>query len=532
MLKLLIKKQLAEIFRSYFYDAKKNKKRSTVSTVLFFVFFVLLMVGLLGGLFTALSLSICDSLVPLGLGWMYFALIGLIAVLLGTFGSVFNTYAGLYLAKDNDLLLSLPIPVRSIILSRLLSVYLMGLLYSGVVTIPAAIVYLIKAPFSAGAPVGGLLFVALTSAVVLILSCVLGWVVAKVSLKLKNKSFITVLLSLVFFGAYYFVCFRWQTALQSFLQNAAQIGVSLQKIYPLYVIGLSGTGSWGAMAAVTAVVLALLALTWRLLSGSFLRIATSSGSTAARPARTARETAQRSVYGAVRAKEFRRFFASPTYMLNCGFGAILLPIAGVLALVRSRALMAMLAQMGSVPAELLTVLIPAVVALLAAMCPIAAPSVSLEGKNLWLLQSLPVTPWQVLRAKLTVQLLLTVVPVAVCLVCAALAIPMTVAELAMLTAVSLLFTAFSALLGLFLGLRMPNLTWTREIIPIKQSASVAIALFGGWGYAAVLGGGYLLAGWRLGAVWYLGCFAAATLLACLALYLWLKKRGGAVLAAL
>ena len=162
MLKLLIKKQLAEIFRSYFYDAKKNKKRSKGATVLFFVFFALLMVGLLGGLFTALSLSICDNLVPLGLDWMYFALIGLIAVLLGTFGSVFNTYAGLYLAKDNDLLLSLPIPVRSIILSRLLSVYLMGLLYSGVVTIPAAIVYLIKAPFYAGVPVGGLLFVVLT----------------------------------------------------------------------------------------------------------------------------------------------------------------------------------------------------------------------------------------------------------------------------------------------------------------------------------------------------------------------------------
>ena len=35
-----------------------------------------------------------------------------------------------------------------------------------------------------------------------------------------------------------------------------------------------------------------------------------------------------------------------------------------------------------------------------------APSVSLEGKSLWLMQSLPVTPWQVLRAKLTMQLLL------------------------------------------------------------------------------------------------------------------------------
>ena len=47
-----------------------------------------------------------------------------------------------------------------------------------------------------------------------------------------------------------------------------------------------------------------------------------------------------------------------------------------------------------------------------------------------------------------------------------------------------------------------------------------------------MGGGYLLAGWHLGAALYLGCFAAATLAACAVLYLWLKKRGGAVLAAL
>ena len=61
------------------------------------------------------------------MGWLYFALMGLLAVLLGAFGSVFNTYSGLYLAKDNDLLLSMPIPVNTLMASRLLSVYLMGL---------------------------------------------------------------------------------------------------------------------------------------------------------------------------------------------------------------------------------------------------------------------------------------------------------------------------------------------------------------------------------------------------------------------
>ena len=47
--------------------------------------------------------------------WLYFTLMGLVAIFLGAFGSVFNTYSSLYLAKDNDLLLSLPIPLRVII---------------------------------------------------------------------------------------------------------------------------------------------------------------------------------------------------------------------------------------------------------------------------------------------------------------------------------------------------------------------------------------------------------------------------------
>ena len=133
MLKLLLKKQLLEIFRSYFYDAKKNKARSKISTAMYFVLFALLIVGLLGGIFTFLAAKLCTPLVSAGLDWLYFALMGLIAVMLGAFGSVFNTYAGLYLPKDNDLLLSMPIPVSSLVAARLLSVYLMGLLYSAVV---------------------------------------------------------------------------------------------------------------------------------------------------------------------------------------------------------------------------------------------------------------------------------------------------------------------------------------------------------------------------------------------------------------
>lgn len=51
MFGILLKKELMEIFRAYFYDAKKNKKRSKTSTILFICMYVLIMVGVLGGMF-------------------------------------------------------------------------------------------------------------------------------------------------------------------------------------------------------------------------------------------------------------------------------------------------------------------------------------------------------------------------------------------------------------------------------------------------------------------------------------------------
>ena len=62
MLKLLLKKQLLEIFQVYYYDAKKNKARSKVSTILHFLLFALLVFGLLGGIFTFLAVKLCPPL--------------------------------------------------------------------------------------------------------------------------------------------------------------------------------------------------------------------------------------------------------------------------------------------------------------------------------------------------------------------------------------------------------------------------------------------------------------------------------------
>lgn len=533
MLSVLLKKQMTEIFRGYFYDAKKNKPRSKAATAAYIVLFLGIMIGLLGGIFAYLSLSICGALAAVGMDWLYFALMGLLAVLLGVFGSVFNTYSSLYLSKDNDLLLSMPIPVNIIITSRLLSVYLMGLMYSLVVILPAVIVYWVTVSVSAGVIFGCLLLMLLISVFVLTLSCALGWVVAKISLKLKNKSFITVVISLAFIGGYYFFYFKAQTLIQDLVANAAAYGERIKgTAYPLYLFGRVGAGDAFAMLIVSAVVMALFALMWALISRSFLKIATSSGHTAKK---VYKETAmkQKGIASALLAKEFGRFTSSPNYMLNCGLGILLLPICGALLLWQGGAVISVLNEVFGARASCTPVLFCAAVCMLASMNDMAAPSVSLEGKSLWLMQSLPVTPWQVLRAKLSVQLILTGIPALFCTVCIAFIYPYTPLELLLTVLVPMSYVLLSALFGLFLGLKMPNLNWTSEITPIKQSAPVTVALFSGFGYTALLCAGFmLLNGWKLGFVGYMSGFGAVTLALCAVLFLWLKKKGCNLFAAL
>lgn len=522
----LLKKQMIEIFRGYFYDAKKNKKRSTMSTVMFILLYLVIMVGILGGMFTYLSVTLCGPFAMLHMSWLYFLMMSLIAIALGAFGSVFNTYSGLYMSKDNDLLLSLPIPVRSILASRLASVYLLGLMYSAVVIVPAVIVYWVVVPVTFAAVIGCILLVLLVSVIVLILSCALGWCVAKISMKLKNKSFLTVFVSLVFFAAYYFVFYKAQNVIQSILLHAEAYGKKVKaSVYPLYLFGRVGEGDVLAIVACAAVIFGICALTFWLLSRSFLSIVTASGKTT-RVAYKEKKIKSKNMFQAMLAKEFGRFTASPTYMLNCGLGSVFLLVLGVMLVVKDDAFAKMMTQIfgagggRGVP----VVIIVTAICMIASMNDMVVPSVSLEGKSIWIAQSLPVQPWDALRAKLMVQILVTGIPVLFCDICMCMVLRAGVVELFFGMVVSMLFVLFMALFGLMLGLKMPNLTWTNELAPIKQSISVMIEMFGGWIFSLVIGGVYITVGWHMGAALYLVILTIVFLAVSTLLLMWLKKK--------
>ena len=532
MLKVLIRKQLAEVFRSYFYDAKKNRMRPKWAIAAWFVFFAAIMVGMLGGMFSFLSLTLCGSLDSVGMGWLYFLLMTGVAIALGAFGSVFNTYSGLYLAKDNDLLLCMPIPVRTIIAARLINVYLMGTMYLATVMIPTLVVYWIVAGVTVARVICGIGLFVIVTFVVMLLSCLLGWIVAKLSLKLKNKSFLTVLVSLLFIGAYYFFYFKANDFIRDIIANAETYGENIKgAAYGLYLFGRIGEGDWLALAIFAAVTAGLSALLWRVLSKTFLNIATATGKTE-RIRYTEKAVRVKSPFGAFLGKEFAQFTSNPNYMLNCGLSVLLIPAFAVLLLIKGREILEVLGTVFSSRPDTPAVLLCAIFCMLISMNDMAAPSVSLEGKSLWIPQSLPVGPKTVLRAKMSVQLILTGLPMLLAVICAGIVLDVSLSVKILVCVLPLVYTLFSALFSTVIGVRMPLLNWTNEIAPIKQSGAVVLAMFSGWIVCAVLAGLYLLIGYQIGAALYLLIWTVLAAAASLWLFRWLDTKGAAAFAAL
>lgn len=492
MFKAVLKKQLMELGSFYFIDRKTGKRRSKKGIIGVAVLYGVLLCYL-GGIFFYLSDSICQPLCSTKLDWLYFAIMILISVALGVFGSVFNTSSGLYKAKDNEFLLSMPIPPRVILISRMFGVWLMGAVFGSLVLLPAVIDYIIRANPAPVQIITSLLTVPVVSVLVLVLSCVLGWVVALITSKLKKKSFTTVIFSLLFIAVYYYAYGNAYRIITYVISNGeALAGTISKKAYPVYFLGCAASGGVWQMLALTAAVAVLFVLVCAVLSRSFTKIAVSPDNVDKTKYKEGRFTS-RSIRSALIRKELGRYASSSTYILNSSLGILIMIILAIVCVIKGNWLKEMITA--SIPAAegMFPLIIAAALALIVSTNDLTAPSVSLEGKSYWLLRSYPISMKDVVFSKLSFHMILTGIPLLFCSCAACISFGFDPATSLLLCVCELLFTLFMGSFGLMMNILKPDFKWTNETFVIKQSFSVTVTLFGGWGIVILIGGlGYLL----------------------------------------
>lgn len=525
MIKALLRKEFSQIKKMYLTNKRRKREGGRGMFIfLIVIYFILMMsMGALDSLFAV-------TLIPIGEGWLYYFFISILAFLIGILGSVFTTAEMLFRAKDNEFLMSMPIPPANIIFTRMTGVYIMGLIYELLVMLPGVILGFIFGGITVLKLLFAILGIILLGFVILTFSCFFGWIIAIVMAKLRNKNILTVIISVVFIGLFVYLRFRADAFFRMVVENAEDIGEWVQGTwYPVYSLGLGMNGDVIGMLVFAAITGVLFGVTYWLISRSFNRIVNikpSETKAAFREGQIRTSSADR----ALLAKELRRFSSSPNYMLNCGLGILFLVAAMVIVPIMSGQIREMIVQIEkSMPfgSALVFVILAFAVCILTGFIDISAPSISLEGPYIWVLQSMPITAGQVLMAKFKMAAIITGIPTVICMVVVEAVLGARISVIILSALLAAVYVVFTVLIGLRLDLGRPYMDWTNEMQPVKQNMSVLFTMLIGMFCPIVPGGLYLLAGMFVGPEVYLAIWIVVFAALSFILFSWFKKNGAA-----
>lgn len=528
MFKALIKKQFLQMFSTFSFEGKKAEKRKPWMAVLIGALIVYA-VGAVVYLFWDLSNSMCEPLVLAGLGWVYFALLTTMGFSMSSVLVMFMMKSQVYEAKDNELLFSMPIPSWMILITRMIGQYLLALLLITITCIPAMVCYFTVVNVTFSAIFGCLLVLLVLPFGTLALGCLIGWLLALITVRLPAKNLVTIIGLFAFMIAYSVGVSKLQDGLNYVLVHGEQIGQTLKvALYPFWQLGLAAMGEWVPMVVFTAIFLGLFALVYLLVSATFIPLATMKRGYV-RAKYKEKKAKTRSQFFALFIKEAKRFFGNAMIFFNCGLGGVIALVFVGYILVDGN-MRAGINAWGVSKQEMATI-ITLIACFIVTTNVITGSSVSLEGESLWVLRSMPVSTTTVFLAKIALHCAVTAVPLCVSMIAVGIIFHLgffaTLMAVLALSAVTLL----TALSGLAINLKLPNLKWTSEIVAVKQSLSVLVSMFVGWGIAGlVLGGNFLFGKLFTGApvMVYLAFAVCVMLAASVVLWLWLKKRGAQI----
>ncbi|MCI8401971.1 MAG: hypothetical protein HFI38_07810 [Lachnospiraceae bacterium] len=414
-------------------------------------------------------------------------LIPLYAVTMGGLATIFFTFLKangvLFGCRDYDLLMALPVPVSVTITSRFATMYIFNTVCSLGVMAPMGVVYL--SGVSEALPwVFWILGAMLASLIPTTLASVAAALVAAVSSRFRYSNIMTVVFSLVLVFGILGLSMKMGMMDESQLNAASiaalgdQIAVLLGRIYlPAAWFGLAVTAhSIQAFAAFAGASIGLYLVFVMILSALYQKI--QNGLTAHGTSRGYQvgHLGGRSPLMALYHKEWKGFISSPVYVINMGIGVLMAVAASaVMCFMGQEALLGAT----NVPGleRYLSRIILYLPAILLSMGNTACVSLSLEGKQLWIIQSLPVSLRDVFLSKILVNLTLSLPGAVVSSVFLWISVRPPVAEALVMFLLAVVAVCFTAVSGVFLNLKFPVYQWENQTQVVKRSTSSVCGIF-------------------------------------------------------
>lgn len=449
---------------------KKNKEGNVSIFASIFVGIVALLMFVFFGFYMLLFGSVFNQ----GGNSELILLVGItFASLMSVITTITKANAYLFRAKDFEMLMALPIKPTTIISTKLTNLYLINLLWMFYCYIPSVIVYAIYNVTGVWYWVTAIIALFILPLFPITICSVISYLFGFIPLKKKIKNFFSIIFSLVFIVVVMSGSFSSSAMEEDPTGVTNSLANILNKAYFLGVFAFSGIkGNLISYLLFVGISVVLFGLFIYVVGLNYLKANNKNSSGETVKNFKLKGTKATSQAKAFLKKEITKYFGSPAYVMNTICGPVISTVAVIALSTQMNQLISTDANMIKIVPLIIMVLIIFMVSLTTT----SACSLSLEGKNFWIIKSAPIPTKTVFFAKIAVNIIVTIPFIIIDTILCAILMKFNALELLAILVIPSIFAISISILGLYANLLIPRFDYDQEIKAIKQSMSVLVTM--------------------------------------------------------
>ena len=400
----------------------------------------------------------------------------LITVIITFMLSIFKADGTIFGSKDLDFLLSLPLSSRAILASKLIELLSLNIGISALVMIPSTIVYYIKSTASISCFLYMIVGIVILPLIPIILASIVAFILNIMSSKFRFSKIIYSIgmigvIIVIFIGS-----LKAQDFMSYLMMNASSIENIFEKAYipSAWFASSLINGNVGDLLKFIAISIVPFILLVFIFSRSFKKINSNLGQSYQKSNYKISKLKQKGMYQTLLNKEFKRYVASTSYVFNTLGITAMLVIMSVVSVFSGDEVLGMISKGAG---RVIVLAVAAMFGVMSGMASTTPSSISIEGKNLWILKSLPIDIKDIFKAKVSMSLILSIPAIVISSLIISFGLSLSIIDTIFIIVFASVYNTFIAISGLFINILYPKFDWKQEIQAVKNTISVTITLF-------------------------------------------------------
>ena len=400
---------------------------------------------------------------------------------------VYKTGSLLFNCKDDQLLLSLPIKKSTVLFVRIFKFYVFELIFNTIWLLPIMLAYIRWAEVLDWTYyLVSIIMLFFLPVIPIVISCIIGAITSSLSSRFKYKNAAQIIISMAVCAGILFISFNMKFFYNYIITHATSINDLITKIYYPAGVYTSLIIKFDIVKLLIFIGINLLifVLGVLVLSKFYFKINSRLKKvTTSRKVKIDNLVIKRnsSIISLIK-KELNTFFKTPVFIVNAGFSLVLFIIISIVLCIKFNDFLPLLTDPNgfNISKETimnnLSLIVLVLISFTAFTTSITNSVISLEGRNINILKSLPIKTKNILLSKVYSALVLTTPILLVGDIILFIKFNINPVESILLLVLSILIPLVSHFIGLITNLKYPKLEWENTAEVVKQSTSSFMAV--------------------------------------------------------